>query len=492
MPRLSDATLASLPPAVVRPGYDRSALAPGLVHLGVGAFHRAHQALYTEAAVKAGDMRWGIVAASLRSPGTRDALQPQDGLYTVGERDADGERLQVVGALRGLLVAPEDPEALLAAMADPRVGVVTLTVTEKGYCHDPATGDLAEDHPDIRHDLANPHAPRSAPGVLVEALARRRAAGLAPFTVLSCDNLPANGETTHRVMARLAHLRDPGLGRFVEGEVACPSCMVDRIVPATTDEDRARISAALGVEDGWPVVAEPFRQWVIEDRFPAGRPDWAILGAQFVADVKPYEFMKLRLLNGSHSTIAYLGQLAGHDTVSEAMADPDLAALVKGLMDEETGPTLPPLPGFDLDAYKASLVARFRNPALRHRTWQIAMDGSQKLPQRLLAPARDRLAAGAGVPRIALAVAAWMRFVTGRDEKGGAIDVRDPLAARLRALADAAGPDADRLSAALFSVREIFGDDLPRDARFTGAVRDALAGLLAHGVRQMIAGAARG
>jgi fructuronate reductase len=268
--RLAEARLGALPAGVARPRYDRASVAPGIVHLGLGAFHRAHQAVMTEAALDAGARDWGIVAASLRSAGTRDALAPQDGLYTVATREDDSEELRVIGALRGLHVAPEDPGALLDAMCDPRIRIVALTVTEKGYCHDPAGGTLDAAHPDIRHDLAAPQAPRSAPGFLVESLRRRRAAGTPPFTVLCCDNLPHNGATVRRVATQLAALADRDLGAWIAGEVAFPCTWVDRIVPATTAEDRARIAAALGLHDAWPVVGERFSQWVIEDRFPGG------------------------------------------------------------------------------------------------------------------------------------------------------------------------------------------------------------------------------
>ena len=479
-PRLSLSTLANLPAAVARPAYDIAAAEVGVVHLGVGAFHRAHQAAYLDAILGRGHAGWAICGASLRSPDTSDALDPQDGLYTLAERSGAGDALRVIGSLRRLLVAPRDPEALLAAMCDPRVRIVTLTVTEKGYCHDPASGSLDEAHPDIRADLASPRRPVSAPGYLVEALARRRAAGIPPFTILTCDNLPANGKTVARVTARLAALRDDDLGHFVAGEVAFPSTMVDRIVPATTDDDRALVAAGLGVQDSWPVMAEPFTQWVVEDLFPFGRPPLEDVGVELVSDVEPFEHMKLRLLNGAHSTLAYLGYLAGHATIADTMAVPAFARLVARLQDEEVTPTLHLPAGVDVAAYKRALRERFANPALRHRTWQIAMDGSQKLPQRLVATARDRLAAGAPIPLLALGVAGWMRYVTGRDERGNAIDVRDPLAARLKALADEAGPDASRLAPALLSVREVFAD-LGADPRFAGPVRDALARLMTRG-----------
>ncbi len=496
MTRLSAAALARLPAGVTKPAYDRKAVRTGIVHLGIGAFHRAHQAVYTEHALASGDLRWGILGASLRSPDTRDALNPQDGLYTVAVKGPGGTAMQVVGAIGSVLVAPEDPEALIRAMAHPHIRIVSLTVTEKGYCHDPATRRLKEDHPDIVHDLANPLVPRSAPGFLVAALERRFAAGLPPFTVLTCDNLPSNGKTVRNVVTRFAALRDPALGRRIEDAVAFPCTMVDRIVPATTDADRSAVAAALGTTDAWPVMTEPFSQWVIEDRFPQGRPDWAAAGAEMTDHVEPYEDMKLRLLNGSHSTLAYLGHLSGCETVADAMADEGISALVEGLMNEEVTPTLAVPPGADLAAYKRSLLERFRNPELRHRTWQIAMDGTQKLPQRLLGTARDRLKAGAPIERIALGVAAWMRYVSGTDEAGAPIDVRDPLAEELRRIAAEAGPAAERLAPALMRIESVFGTDLPADPRFTGPVTAALAALFAKGarttVRETVARTARG
>ncbi len=485
--RLSSKSLASAAPGVVLPDYDRAVVCPGIVHLGIGAFMRAHQAVYLDDLLARGDLGWGIVGASLRSPDTRDALGPQDGLYTVATRSGEGTGLRVIGSVGDVLVAPEDPAALIARMADPAIRIVTLTVTEKGYCHDPASGALNEAHPDIRHDLAAHDLPRSAPGLLVAALAARRAAGTPPFTVLTCDNLPANGETVKRVLTRYATLVSPDLGAWVDGEVACPSTMVDRIVPATTPQDKAAIGAALGLKDARPVVTEPFTQWVVEDRFPAGRPDLAAVGVQMANDVTPFEHMKLRLLNASHSAMAYLGYLAGHETVAETIADPAFARFVRALMDEEVSPTLPVLAGVDLAAYKGDLITRFRNPALRHRTWQIAMDGSQKLPQRILGTIRDRLAVGAPFPRLALAVAGWMRYVAGMDERGQPIDVRDPLAETLRRAADAAGPGAERLAEALMGVPQVFGTDLPADPRFREAVTRALAILTAQGASQAVA-----
>jgi fructuronate reductase len=483
-PRLSNATLADLPPSIGRPRYDRGGVTTGIVHLGIGAFHRAHQAVYTDD-ILADESGWGIVAASLRSPATRDALAPQDGFYTLAVRSGEGEALRVIGSVSNVFVVSEDGEVLVAAMADPRVRIVSLTITEKGYCHDPATGVLNEAHPDIRSDLAAPEAPGTAPGLIVEALARRRAAGIAPFTVLTCDNLPSNGEMVKRILDRFAALRDADLGAYVADALACPATMVDRITPATTDADRARIATELGVWDAWPVVTEPFSQWVIEDRFPIGRPAWEKAGAELVSDVAPYELMKLRLLNGAHSSLAYLGYLAGYELVSEAMSDPAFARFARGLMEEVT-PTLALPAGVDLAAYKAALIERFRNPALKHRTWQICMDGSQKLPQRLLGSIRDCLRLGAPFDRLALGVAAWMRYVTGVDEEGQAIDVRDPLAERLRGIADRAGPEAARLAPALIAVGDIFDKELAARPRFLEAVTAKLERLYALGSKRAV------
>jgi fructuronate reductase len=481
--------LARLPDEVRRPVYERGRLRAGILHLGLGAFHRAHQAVYTELALEQAWGQWGICGVSLRRPEVRDRLAPQAGLYTVAERDGAGARLRVIGCLRQLLVAPEDPGAVIERIAAPTTAIVSLTVTEKGYCHDPASGRLDGDHPDIRHDLAEPLRPRSAVGILVAGIARRCERRTAPPTVMSCDNLPANGQTLRGLAIALAARRDEALARWIEAEVAFPCSMVDRIVPATTAEDVAQIDAALGVHDAAPVVCEPFRQWVIEDRFAGPRPAWELAGAELVAEVGPYEEMKLRLLNGSHSAIAYLGILAGYEHVFEVMAVPDFATFVREMMAEVT-PTLH-VPG-DLDAYQAALIARFANPALAHRTRQIAMDGSQKLPQRLLGTIRDRLRAGAPIDRLSLAVAAWIRYASGRDEQGRAIEVADPLAARLAAISAAAGSDPAALAQGFLGIGEVFGADLPREERFTAALTGWLGSLLSHGARATVADCIQG
>lgn len=476
--------LSAVCPSVRLP-YDRSTVTPGIVHLGIGAFCRAHIAAYVDD-ILAIDPSWGIIGASLRRPDTRAALAPQDFLYTLAVRDASGTATRVIGSVLNVLDATTQRDELVAAMVDPRIRIVSLTITEKGYCHDPGTGELDPQHPDIRHDLARPDAPVSAPGLIVRALELRRAAGVPPFTVLCCDNLPANGETAARIITAFATLRnDAELASYIAREVAFPSTMVDRIVPATADDDRKAVLTASGLRDAWPVMTEPFTQWVIEDLFSAGRPPFEAAGAELVGDVRPFELMKLRMLNGSHSSLAYLGYLAGHEFVSEAISDPLFGTFIDEMMTEEVMSTLPGAVG-DLASYRDALSERFRNPALRHRTWQIAMDGSQKLPQRLLGTIRDRLAQGAPVVRAALGVAAWMLYVTGVDEHGREIDVRDPLARRLRAIADAAGNAPSRLTDGLLNVREVFGDDLPRSDYLRRLLIEHVTSLLRDGARETV------
>ncbi|MBN9222151.1 MAG: mannitol dehydrogenase family protein [Mesorhizobium sp.] len=464
---LSDATLSSLPTAARIPAYDRGKVTSGIVHLGVGAFHRAHQAAYVDECLAAGETGWGIIGVSLRSPDTRDALAPQDGLYTLAIRSSGEEELRVIGSIGSMLVAPENPEAVLAALADPGTRIVTLTITEKAYLR-AAGGRLDAAHPDIVHDLANPGAPRTAHGFIAEALARRRAAGTQPFTVLCCDNLPANGATLHRLMIEFAGLRDAGLAqaaeagltRHVTDEVAFPSSMVDRIVPATTDADRTRIAAELGVEDAWPVMTEPFRQWVIEDNFPGGRPAWEQFGVTMVGDVGPFEDMKLRLLNGAHSAIAYLGLLCGHATVDRAFADPAIRQFVDALWAEAI-PTLPEDAGLDTAAYTAELAERFSNTALAHRTAQIANDGSQKLPQRIIASAIECLEAGTEMVHLTLVVAAWIAACAARGKTLPEGHFTDPLDTQLTALLSQQLP-ANETVTAVFDLAGFAGDHAER------------------------------
>lgn len=455
----------------------------GIIHLGPGAFFRAFNAVYTAETIDAKGGDWGIRAVSLRSAGMRDQLAPQDYAYTSVSLTPDGAKHVVIEVIEDILVAPEDPAAVLSAMSDPGIHIVSLTITEKGYCHNPATGELQLDHPDIAHDLKHPDAPKSAPGFLVRALAQRRAAGLPPFTVLSCDNLPDNGSLTRKVVLAFASELDSGLAQWIETEGRFPATMVDRITPATTEADINNLAEAAGYLDQGCVVHEPFRQWVIEDDFVAGkRPDWNVAGAQFVSDVAAFETMKLRCLNGTHSTLAYLGYLAGYETIAETVADPVFAELIDKVWMQEIVPTVPQPEGEDLEAYCAALKKRYLNPAIRHRTWQIAMDGSQKLPQRLLGTITDNLAAGRDIPLLALAVAGWMRYVSGVDEKGQAIDVHDPLATQLRAASDTATTPTEKVDA-LLAIRAVFEPELAANITFRNAVIAAYAKLIKHGAR---------
>jgi fructuronate reductase len=479
--RLNLAALADVP-AALRPLVDPRALGTGIVHLGIGAFHRAHQAVFTEEAIAAAGGDWGICGVTQRSRGVLEQLRPQDGLYSVLVR-GEHTSLRVAGAVRDLLFAAEEGERLQALLAAPATRLVTLTVTEKGYRHDPATGRLRRGDPDVAADLAGA-GPRTVVGQLVRGLQARRAADAGPITLLSCDNLPANGEVLRGLVMDFCAALPEGesLASWITESVSFPSSMVDRIVPATTDDDRAEAARLLGYEDRGVVVTEPFRQWVVEDHFAAGRPAWERAGAVLTVDVAPYEAMKLRLLNGSHSTLAYLGALAGHAHVADAMADPGIAGVVAHLMAADVAPTLTVPDGFDVAAYQRELIERFHNPALRHRTVQIAMDGSQKLPQRLLGTIADRLAAGAEPRHACLGVAAWMRYVwTAQAEDGSPLPVDDPLADRLQQLtADAATPAA--VVDALLSLEEVFGAVLPSNGRFRALVTDSLEALAKGGV----------
>ena len=487
--RLHPQRLGALPARVARPRYDRAALRAGIVHLGVGAFQRAHLAAATETALHAkGDLRWGITGVSLRSAATAQALRPQQGLYTLALRDADGqgearEALHVIGAMPHLLVTPDDPGAVLDAIAGVETRIVSLSVTEKGYHHDPASRALRRLDADIEHDLRVPGAPRTTIGFLAHGLQLRRVRGLAPVTLLSCDNLPSNGDTLRALVLEFATAFDATLAEWIATQCAFPNSMVDRIVPRTTDADRARVSSELGLDDAWPVIAEPFFDWVIEDRFVGDRPAWDLAGARFVADVVPFERAKLRLVNGSHSAIAYLGAMAGWATVDQAIAQNDLRHFIDRLMREEIAPALPPTAGLDLEDYRERLLERFANPALQHRTQQIAMDGSQKIPQRWLAGVRERLQAGASIEHLALAVAAWVHYLRGVDESGRAYPIDDPLAGELAQQLARSGSLTGELerTARFCAFTPVFGD-LGGDPRFVNAVARHLERLRTHGV----------
>ncbi|WP_370339152.1 mannitol dehydrogenase family protein [Parvularcula marina] len=480
MKRLSSDTLNELSYIVKTPGYDRAALRPRLVHLGVGAFHRAHQAVYTEETNEREAGEWGTTGISLRSPTAASQLAPQNHLYTVGTMDGERISYRLISNMMRMITAPEAPEAALAALASPEVCAVTLTITEKGYALDPATGRLKTEDPDIAADLQTPEAPRSAIGYLAAALRIRYAASALPFTIISCDNLPSNGARVREAVLQYAGRIDRDFAAWIEREGAFPDTMVDRIVPATTPEDITETAEAIRLRDDAHVKAEPFRQWVIENKFAADRPQWEAAGAQIVEDVAAFETAKLRLLNGPHSAIAYLGYLSGYDYVHQVMDDVDLSPFITLLMDEEILPTVTPPAGVSLPSYTEALRERFLNSALRHRTWQIAMDGSQKLPQRLLDTIRDRQKMGLPYDRLALAVAAWIAYARGRTIHGEKIDVRDPLSARFAEIASASS-GVDSLLQGFLSLGEVFGDDLSRDLGFAGTVLTQLQRLMTDG-----------
>lgn len=424
--RLSLANLAALDSAVTRFGYDRAGQASGIVHLGIGAFHRAHQAWYTDLAMAAGDRDWSITGVSLRASTVAEQMNPQDGLYTVTERSEAGWNSRLVGAVREVLVAQGQRGAVIDRIADPATHIVSLTVTEKGYCR-AADGSLDFGLADTGSLYA----------LIAAALRHRHDAGLPGLTLLSCDNLADNGQQLARLMGEYLGRHDPGLLAWFEQACTCPSTMVDRIVPATTDTDRAELAARIGLEDQAAVLTEPFSQWVIEDRFAGPRPRWHAVGAELVSDVRPYETAKLRMLNGAHSFLAYVGLAHGHTYVHEAIGNPELRPLVEALLREEAAPTIAAGAGQDLAAYATALVERFANPALNHRLIQIAMDGSQKLPQRWLETLAANQALGRACPVILQGIAAWIRHLRGVN---GPVD--DPRALELGAAARGSDPVA--------------------------------------------------
>lgn len=448
---LSSSTLDRLPPGVERPLYDRAALRRGIVHLGMGGFHRAHMARYTHDLMQRdrAALDWGITGVGLMPGDARlgAALRPQDHLYTLVERDADGEDAALIGSVAGTLFAPNEAAALRAALDDPATRIVSLTVTEAGYCLNPGTKRLDLDHPGIAHDVASAETPRTAIGIVAAALDRRRLGGLPAFTTLSCDNIQHNGAVLRRAVLDLAEMRGGDLANWIANEAAFPGTMVDRITPLTRPEDIAWVTDHFGIADAAPVIAERFRQWVVEDDFPAGRPRWEEAGVQFVPDVAPYETMKLRLLNASHLAIAAPGELAGYARIDEAMRDPRLSRYMAALMDRETGPTLAPVPGIDLPAYKAELVRRFANPAIRDTTARVNADAPLNY---LLDPLRDRIAAGLESPLLFYALAAWIRRWRGHDDRGRPIGLTHPMAETLQRLAHD--------PAALLALEPLFGD----------------------------------
>ncbi|WP_206685840.1 mannitol dehydrogenase family protein [Kribbella qitaiheensis] len=482
MTQLGTATMGALGNEVGGPEYDRTAVRAGIVHFGVGGFHRAHQAMYLDRLMNDGKaLDWGICGIGVLPQDRRmaDVMEAQDGLYTLVVKYADGTlEPRVIGSIVDYLFAPDDPAAVLARMTDPATRIVSLTITEGGYHVNQVTGELDASDPGLTADLGPGATPVSVFGFVIEALARRRTEGTPPFTVMSCDNIPGNGHVARKMLTSFARLKDPELADWIEREVRFPNSMVDRITPVTTDTDKAALAEKFGIEDGWPVVCEPFTQWVLEDDFGGERPQYEEVGVQLVADVEPYELMKLRLLNASHQALCYLGYLAGYRYAHEVCQDKLFVDFLLGYMDEEGAPTLPPVPGVDLDGYKRELIERFANPEVRDTLARLCAESSDRIPKWLVPVIREQLAAGREIKRSALVVAAWARYAEGTDEQGEPIEVVDRLRDKLVERAQ-----HNRDEPLLFvSDRDLFGD-LVDDERFVQAYTSALRSLHERGAR---------
>jgi mannitol 2-dehydrogenase len=478
---LTPENLSSFTPQVATPTYDRRRLRVGIVHLGVGGFHRAHQAMYLDRLMNDGKaLDWAICGVGVLPSDRRmaDAMTTQHGLYTLVVKHPDGTlEPRVIGSLVEYLFAPDDPDTVIERMADPDTRIVSLTVTEGGYNIHAVTGRFAEDDPGVRHDLQPGTLPRTSFGLVIEALVRRRQRGVPPFAVVSCDNIEGNGNVARDSFAAFAALRDPDVGEWVRRTVTFPNSMVDRITPATTDEDRTELARRYGVLDQWPVVCEPFTQWVLEDQFDE-RPPLEDAGVQLVRDVQPYELMKLRLLNASHQAVAYFGYLAGYRLVHDACQDPLFAKFLHAYMDEEATPTLEPVPGIDLNDYKRNLIARFSNPQVRDTIARLCAESSDRIPKWLLPVIRHNLERGGPIALSAAIVASWARYAEGVDEDGSPIEVVD----RLRDTVTAAARQQRSDPLAFVRNRELFGD-LAEDERFTSAYLAVLDSLHRKGAR---------
>jgi mannitol 2-dehydrogenase len=490
---LSSAALPRLP--LRAPGYDRSAIRVGIVHVGVGGFHRAHQAMYVDRLMNAGlDMDWGICGMGLlpSDAAMRDALAGQDFLYTLVTKHADGSvDAQIIGSIVDYMYVPDNPEAAIEQLADPGVRIVSLTITEGGYNFIQATGAFNAAAPDVAHDLLEarsmaldprPARPRSIFGLVVEALHRRRARHIAPFTIMSCDNIQSNGDVARRQFVAYAALRDTELANWISCHAAFPNSMVDRITPVTTEADRLQLADTCQVKDRWPVACEPFSQWVLEDAFVSGRPSFEAAGVQLVADVEPYELMKLRLLNASHQALCYPGYLAGYRFAHEVCADSDFAGYLRGYMDREATPTLHPVPGIDLPAYKAQLIERFANPAIKDTLARLCAESSDRIPKWVLPVIHDNLEAGRPVDFSAAIVASWARYAEGVDEDGRSIQIIDQRSAQVT-LAAMQQRTGDRL--AFVRDRGLFAD-LANRSEFTEPYLRALRSFHSRGARATI------
>ena len=489
MRRLSEISLSELAPSVRRPNYDWRRLQVGMAHIGVGAFHRCHQAEFTDDALEARFGDWGVVGINLRAPRLADLIAGQDHLYTRTLRDGERVETRVIGSIRRSLDVEDaaSAEAAIVELASPSIQVVTMTVTEKGYGLVPATGALDRDNPLVKADLAGA-TPRTLLGLLARALDRRRAKNAPGVTLISCDNVPSNGALLRPALLAFAGEGSAPLARWIEQRVAFPSTMVDRIVPATTADDIGRIGSEIGVVDEAAVVGEPFRQWVIEDHFAGDRPPWDLARVQFVRDAKPYETIKMRALNGAQSTLSHLGAIVGHEFSFEAARDPLLLSLTRRMLESETASTLPVVDGMAVQPYIESSLARIKNSAIRHRCHQIGTDGSQKIRQRILDPLRERLAAGLSADLLTLAAGSWIAYcLCGAARFGRRWAPSDPWAAPIIALGEQAGEDFAGLAKSILAISAIFGTDLAT-AKMTASIAAHLRGLLAGDAREYLAG----
>jgi mannitol 2-dehydrogenase len=481
---LQNSKLSQLGSEIPVPKYDRKKLPANILHFGIGGFHRSHQAAYLNDLLNKHSNQapaWGIHGIGVLEADRkmRDALAAQDFLYTVVTRDAKEDKATIIGSIGGMSLTVDNPEAVFEKLTSSDLKIIALSITEKGYYHDPATGKLNTKEASIAHDLEHPDKPKTAIGCIVEGLNRRMKKGAKPITLQSCDNLMGNGETLKDCLMAFASMRDDKLAHWIEHELTFPNSMVDRITPVTTEDHRTMIREKFEIEDRWPIVCESFRQWVIEDKFCQGRPAWEEVGAQIVPDVLPYERMKVRLLNGGHSALAYLSYLMGHREVASATQDPLVNQFLRQLMDKEITPTLDPVPGIDLKAYKNSLIERFSNPNVGDQIQRLAMDGSSKLVNNLIPCVRDQLKKNGSVRLLALSLAGWMRYLKAMDEQRKPIEITDPIAERLVSLANKEPHHPSHL----LSIREMFGEDLPQSKVFIDELAKALDSLYKDGAK---------
>jgi mannitol 2-dehydrogenase len=481
--KLNQENLSAISQTAYVPEYNRSQITCGIMHMSIGGFHRSHQAVYVDDVLAKGNNEWGICAIGLMPQDKKniDKLKEQDTLYTVLERNAEADTARVVGSIIEVMHAPSSPKAVLERLSNEEIKILSLTVTEKGYCYD-SDKNLDQTNEFIQHDVTNPDAPKTALGYIVSGLKNRKNNGKKPFTVMSCDNLPGNGHLTQKLVLQFAELVDAELAQWIKEKVTFPNSMIDRITPITTDDIVETIKAKFQIDDAWPVVCEDYIQWILEDNFCNGRPPLEVAGVQIVDDVDPYEKMKVRLLNGSHSALSYLSYLMGYREVDKAMADPLISNFVRSYMDQDITPTLPNVPGIDLDAYKDKLIERFSNPAISDQVQRLAEDGSQKIPNAILPCITHQLETGGSIKFTILALTGWFRYLTAVDENLKPIEIKDPLSEKLisRAKSDTQSPTA------LLGIEAIFGTHLPINNNFVKNLTSCMNDMSANGVKKVL------